>query len=129
LGPNHPTVVGRVTASRLAELTTDEGGKNAALTILTTTRDIVVWQRASSAASSRSQTGEADMTRALYGDSRALARAEDQGFVYCVRDDASLETFLKEGHDTILVHAKSADGVIRRFPRLASANVTIEAAA
>ncbi|MBS1073200.1 hypothetical protein JK222_16155 [Gluconobacter cerinus] len=69
------------------------------------------------------------MTRVLYGDSRALARAEDQGFVHCVRDDASLETFLKEGHDTILVHAESAEGVIRRFPHLASANVTIEAAA
>ena len=69
------------------------------------------------------------MTRVLYGDSRALARAEDQGFVHCVRDDASLETFLKERHDTILVHAESAEGVIRRFPRLASANVTIEASA
>lgn len=69
------------------------------------------------------------MTRVLYGDSRALARAEDQGFVHCVRDEASLETFLKEGHDTILVHADSAEGVMRRFPRLASANVTIEAAA
>ncbi|MFT9450315.1 hypothetical protein [Gluconobacter sp. GP1] len=69
------------------------------------------------------------MTRVLYGDSRALARAEDQGFVHCVRDDASLETFLKEGHGTILVHADSAEGVMRRFPRLASADVTIEAAA
>ena len=69
------------------------------------------------------------MTRVLYCDSRALARAEDQGFVHCVRDDASLETFLKEGHDTILVHAESPEGVMRRYPRLASANVTFEAAA
>ena len=119
--------MGRVTASRLAELTTDEGGKNAALTVLTTTCDIVVWQRASSAASSRSQTGETDMTRVLYGDTCALDRAEVQGFVHHVRDDASLETFLKAGHDTHLVHAESAEGVIRQFPRLAS--VTIEAAA
>lgn len=69
------------------------------------------------------------MTRVLYGDTCALDRAEDQGFVHHVRDDASLETFLKAGHDTLLVHAESAEGVIRRFPRLASANVTIEAAA
>jgi len=69
------------------------------------------------------------LIRVFYGDTSALARAEDQGFVHYVRDDASLETFLKEGHDTLLVHAESAEGVIRRFPRLASANVTIEAAA
>lgn len=70
------------------------------------------------------------MTRVLYGDTCALDRAEAHyGLVHHVRDDASLETFLKAGHDTLLVHAESAEGVIRRYPRLSSANVTIEAAA
>lgn len=41
------------------------------------------------------------MTRVLYGDTCALDRAEAHyGLVHHVRDDASLETFLKAGHDT-----------------------------